>query len=324
MSQQDDRGNIGAWGIGLFLGLFVVAGLGALGLGLVELARGGENREELTSFFVIGAMFTLVPGTILMELLSALEKARDVERRKGEYPDEPWRWRKDWDGGILSSAPPKLLRFKWLTSLALAIGVALALANRHSMQHDVASTYFLLVIPALGALVLTLTTYTTIRWLVFRHSYCRLETLPGEIGGEFRAVVIPTPGKVQPGQFHGRLVCIRHHAQKLRGRRRTRAQILWAEDVAIPREHVVCEPDMPLAIPIQIAIPGTCRESTPGPASDRIEWELTVRAASPGINFYASFTVPVFRKPGGKLVESSNITAQLALPRIERTKVGRQ
>ena len=48
-------------------------------------------------------------------------------------------------------------------------------------------------------------------------------------------------------------------------------------------------------IPVAIQIPADAAPSTPGAPSDRIEWERSLTADLPGIDFCVDFIVPVFQ-----------------------------
>jgi hypothetical protein len=165
------------------------------------------------------------------------------------------------------------------------------------MLKEAVTTYFLVAVPLLSFAVLTITVYTSLRWLKYRHTFCQLETIPGEIGGEFKAVLFPKPGLEKFNELLVRLTCVQNITEVRRRKHYTRDMVLWTNQYVSTIEQLTERPGEPITIPVHFQIPDTCRESTPDREKGAIEWELSISTASPGINFHVSFIVPVFSMP---------------------------
>lgn len=298
MTQDEERGQIGAWGIGLFLGLFVVAGLGALCMGFVELARNGTDEKGLIALFGVGVSFTLVPGALLLGLISAMEKAKDMARRQGEFPDEPWRWRAEWDKGTVASVLPPFFYFQWLFGLVFSAAGALLAYNWEDVMKGGQSGYIFLLVPIFGVLCLLPAVYATLRRWKWRDTICELQTNPGAIGGRFLATIRT---KVSPAQFDSieqRLTCFYYNPNNGTDTGHGTRTELWREEQTIPWASVGADPQGAALVPVNFAIPATCQPTTPELTSNRVQWELAVSAKASGINLSANYIVPIFPFPG--------------------------
>jgi hypothetical protein len=304
MKEDDERGRAGTWGIGLFLGVFVLAGLGALCMGFVELARGGTDREGLIALLGVGTLFTLVPGALLIGLLTAMEKAKDITRRKGEFPDEPWRWREDWNGGILSSAFPGRIYLHWLFGLVFSAVGVLLLYNWQDVMRDGPKGYVFLSVPILGGLILFTAIIGTLRHLKWRDMVCELQTIPGAIGGRLVANIRTPVAPAEIDSIEMRLTCYYYSPESGTDTGHGMRTELWREAQTIPAASVGMDAQGNALIPVDYAIPSTCEASTAEMKPDRVQWELSVTAKAAGINLSAMYIVPVFQVAGEQAISS--------------------
>ncbi len=304
MNQENERGRAGAWGIGLFLGLFMLMGFGALCMGFVELARGGTDREGLIVLLGVGTLFTLVPGALLMGLVSALEKAKDITRRKGEFPDEPWRWRADWDVGILSSALPNRIHLHWIFGLVFSAAGVVVLCNWQDVMRDGPKGYVFLSVPILGGLILLTAILGTLRHLKWRDMVCELQTNPGAIGGRLVATIRTPVASAEIDSIETRLTCYYYSPESGTDTGHGMRTELWREVQTIPAASVGMDAQGNALIPVDYVIPSTCEASTAEMKPNRVQWELSVTAKAAGINLSAMYIVPVFQDAGEQAISS--------------------
>lgn len=298
MCQDIQRKPTGVWGIVAFLGLFVVAGLGALCLGLVELARSGTNREGLIALFVVGALFTLVPGTMLLGLLSALDKAKDIARRKGEFPEEPWRWRADWDKGTLKGALPSRIYLQWIFGLVFSATGAVLIYNWQDVMKDGPEGYVFLSVPILGALIVLPAIFVTLRRWKWREAICELQTIPGAIGGRLVATIRTPVTPAEIDAIETRLTCYYYSLKSGTDTGHGMRTELWRDSQTIPMTSLRIDAQGNALIPVDFAIPTTCEASTAEMKSERVQWELAISGTASGINLSSMYIVPVFQVAG--------------------------
>jgi hypothetical protein len=94
--------------------------------------------------------------------------------------------------------------------------------------------------------------------------------------------------------FHVTLTCINRITTGSGKGRSTRENILWQEERPIRRVHQV---GRATAVPIAFRLPRDVRPSDTSEHEDQVIWRLEVRAELPGVDYHATFDVPVFRTP---------------------------
>jgi hypothetical protein len=75
-------------------------------------------------------------------------------------------------------------------------------------------------------------------------------------------------------------------------RRSTHEAVLWENALTMPG---ALREGKGISIPIATLIPAEARETDKRNATDRVIWRLIISAAVPGIDYNATFEVPVFR-----------------------------
>jgi hypothetical protein len=138
-----------------------------------------------------------------------------------------------------------------------------------------------IVVGAFFGGALAVVTYWWRNWRKFGKSVCHLETLPGVIGGWFRASVeVKLPGDVTPP------VKVTLDNFKIVGGKAMVRLIKWeANESVLPDRFTHIQGDRYM-VPVRFQIP------------DRkdyyVDWQLQVKAEFPGVNMNAAFIVPIF------------------------------
>ena len=128
---------------------------------------------------------------------------------------------------------------------------------------------------------LAVTTYWWRNWRKFGKSVCHLETLPGVIGGWFKASVeVKLPADVTPP------VKVELKNFKMVGGRHPVTLVKWETSENILPERYTHIKGKWYMLPIRFQIPAR-KDYYPG-------WSLRVRAKFPGVDLNASFLVPIF------------------------------
>jgi len=205
-------------------------------------------------------------------------------------------WRADWAAGrIVSSTKNTMLTllaiaFFWnLITLPMWLVLPGEIIDK---GHWVALLG--LCFPAVGLLLAVAAVLAFLRWRKFGQSVLLMASVPGVIGGRL-AGVIQTSAKIRPeGGFHLHLRCIRRVTTGSGKQQSTVEKTLWEEEQLVTHELLEDQAEIS-AIPVEFPIPFACHPSDGRNSNDQTLWRLTARAAVPGIDYAATFEVPVFK-----------------------------
>lgn len=154
-----------------------------------------------------------------------------------------------------------------------------------------------LIFPLAGAALLVAAVRSSIRRRKFGISRLHLSTKPA-LPGHGLAGTLHVGGRIRPaGGFRLVLSCVRIETAGSGGARRTSERILWQEEqrvgglfgTGMPGEGPVT------VIPVGFRIDSSAPPTDEGDPGARIVWRLTASARTPGVDYAASFEVPVFR-----------------------------
>jgi hypothetical protein len=246
------------WSQAGFLGIFALT-FGGVGIGGIALALDGRKQ------------------------------AAEALARETRYPDSPWLWREDWAARRLTDAPRKDMWSAWafaalwnLISLPGAV-----LATRSALQGGQRAALFALLFPAVGLGIVTWAVRATLRYRRYGTSQLELATLPAVVGHTLEGTV-RTPAALRPeGGFRVVLTCIRRHTSGSGRNRSTWDNVLWQDERRSPGGVA--------GLPVAFAIPRDAVPCDPAVSGDRVFWRLDVTGDVPGVDYAASFEVPVFR-----------------------------
>lgn len=234
---------------------------------------------------------------------------REVERRKERHPDEPWRWRADWDGGILSSALPGRIYLHWLFGLVFSAAGVVVLYNWQDVMRDGPKGYVFFSVPILGGLILLPAVFGALRHLKWRDMVCELQTIPGAIGGRLVATIRTPVAPTEIDSIETRLTCFYYSPESGTDTGHGMRTELWREVQRIPAASVGMDAQGNALIPVDFDIPSTCEASTAEMKPDQVQWELAISGKSAGINLSAMFIVPVFQVPGEQALPAVTYSA---------------
>ena len=247
-------------------------------------------------------LFVLVFGGIGFGLviggLIGHHKGRAGLALTAAHPEAPWMWKADWAAGqIVSSSKATMLVVSVFAILWNAISSPLwfVLPGEILDKRNYVALLGLLF-PAVGLFLAGWAIYCLLQWRKFGQSVFRMASVPGVIGGQL-AGVIQTSAKVRPEDgFHLLLRCVHRVATGSGKSRSTSETILW-EDERIVMHELLEDQAEQSAIPVVFQIPYDCRPSDEQNTDDQTIWRLRAAAAVPGIDYSATFDVPVFKTP---------------------------
>jgi hypothetical protein len=273
--------------------------LGAAAIGLLLLA--GQGHRRLGTY---ATPAVLVPGlaglglgglTLLYHRWARklVAEAEAEKARRAQFPGQPWKWKKEWVGAAIEAdAGSRAAGFWVFTILWNAISTPAVWAL---LWHPPAEkgAYAILLFPLVGLALLWAAVYQTLRWRKYGRACFVPSVLPGAIGG-YLGGVIEVPARVLP-EADARLVlrCIHREVRGSGKNRSTREKVLWEHEESIARDKWVSGPGG-TRIPVLFYIPPECRATDDTDPDNEVLWRLAASAATPGVDFAAQFTVPVF------------------------------
>lgn len=211
------------------------------------------------------------------------------------HPDKPWMWKADWAAGRIVFSTKTAM---W-TTLALALfwnlvsaPVWFILPGEILGKHNLWALLFMLF-PAIGLFLAGGAVFCVLRWKKYGQSEFQMADVPGRIGGQL-AGVVRTSAKVRPEDgFHLALRCVRRITTGSGKQRTTTERVLREDQQTVMHELLEDEPDVS-AIPVIFQVPAGCEPTDESNPNNQIVWRLTASAKVPGIDYSASFEVPVF------------------------------
>lgn len=237
-----------------------------------------------------------VAGGILFwfPMQRALARQRSQVKLEADFPDQPWRWRPEWNAGRIAADGRRAVAVTWFFALvwnAISWTAAGTAWFKHSSGEKV--IWLVLLFPLVGLLVLGSAIYQTIRARKFGRPVFLPASVPGVIGG-YLGGVIQVPAALRPDEdVTLALQACRTTAHGTGKDRRVQSEVLWEHEVRVVREN------LPVTatgtdIPVLFHIPAGQPASDVTTRDPRTYWRLTAKAPVAGVDFAAAFEVPVF------------------------------
>ncbi len=306
-----------AWGLrlfGLFLLPFWAVGVGAA---CAAAARALAGDWTQAGFYVL---FALVFGGVGFGLLGAIILGRRTVAgtiaRAHAHPDEPWLWREDWAARQVRDAARSAawsgVFFAVLWNL-ISIPVSIAVVGAELPKGNHLALLGLLF-PLVGVVLAASATRQALRYRRFGVSELDLERVPIPVGhpllGTVRAAVDTAP----PDGFRVVLDCINRTRSGSGDDETTTEHVRWQEERQVPGTALRDYRGAGVTIPIAFDIPADVQGTDESRPRDVIVWRLSVSATLPGVDYAATFDVPVYRT-----AESAQPRSRDEVARVART-----
>lgn len=249
-------------------------------------------ERDISFTNVVAALVAVCAG---MGLLAAGVAWRRWERehaaRVAAHPDEPWLWQADWASGRVVCSRAGALFFVGFVVVWNLISVPVGWA---AWRGEIPVLFW--AFPIVGLALAIGALLAVLRWWKYGRSVFEMASVPGVIGGSL-AGVVRTSVKIVPERgFCLRLSCIR--AVRRDNSRSSSRSIVWQDEQLIGRDLLAAGEQS--AIPVLFSIPFDCAPCDDRNWENMVHWELEVSAATPGMDYKASFSVPVFKTPASR------------------------
>lgn len=236
-------------------------------------------------------------------------KAKELEQFETRYPNEPWLWRTDWEKGFALSE--EITQSK----IPIGMGIFVLLISAYpvfAIPSELAKGKYQILVallfPIVGVLLLIQVIQGTLKYLRakrFGETKLQYGRGPVALGKEFVGAV--TTSKVlKPGtDINVYLECVRRYESGSGTDSNTWTQVMWQESLKVK----CLSTGVSTQIPVRFQIPSDCRETYGAGTREEILWRVRCQSEVEGLNFAATFTIPVFKTDE---VESTNTVQSLA------------
>jgi hypothetical protein len=292
---------VGAGCLVLFLLPFAFIG-GFTGLKAIQLLHRGNWREAL-----LYILFALVFGGAgfggLLGIRVALRQLKQEQELKAAHPNEPWLWRAGWASRRIEDSSRVDLLGAWIFALFwnLVSSPAGYLGLRAALEEGKPAAAVALLFPLIGLGLLGRAIQLSLRKRKYGVSRFELDTLPAAIGEKLAGTVRATMEELPPGPFLAELTSIRQTTTRSGKSSSTSEGILWQEQQQVRGEQIRDASGMGVRIPISFRLPSDLEPWDISDSRNKVLWRLRVSAELPGVDYAATFEVPVFRTAAGEL-----------------------
>ncbi len=218
---------------------------------------------------------------------------RETQTRKlqQQHPDAPWKWRPEWQHNQLQSQAGPI---RWFATIFAVFWNLVSSPIWFIIPQEFARGNYIALIAGLFPLIgIGMAIWAIRLWRQhyrFGHSVLILKQMPIDLGGQLTAN-LQLPADVPVGaELNIRLDCIRKTTTKSGNKSSTSESILWQGDQRI----VIADAGTYRLVPIRFQLPTDQPETSDPTAKSSVFWRLDISSDIPGIDYQASFELPVF------------------------------
>ncbi len=273
----------------LFGLVFVVAGSAVIVLGFTA-----ENAEEMPWYIVLpfGGVFIAAGSFVIWQALRLPGNQARAEREKELYAAEPWKRVKVWRTPRIGEDSRELAWFFWAFALFwnFISWTVIGLGWEEMLQQaeEEPAMFTILLFPLVGIGLLIAAIRFTIQRRKFPPSAITLSSMPVQLGGLLDGRLELPDSLREAERIRVRLTCSRI----TRSGKNTHTTLLWQDEQERSAMEITSD-GYHAILPVRIRIPRDAQESTVG-ESPQIMWQMNVSASVPGVDYSASFSIPVF------------------------------
>lgn len=251
--------------------------------------------EKLAFYLLFSLVFGGAGGGMLSYGVYARRQLKNSDSLRQKHPDQPWMWREDWaEGGVRSSSKTIMLFAVFFAIMWNLISSPVFFLLPGEIRKENYLALIGLVFPVVGAGLAIWAFIAARRWVKYGESTFQMASVPGVVGGPLAGVIRTTVNLRPEHGFRQTLTCLRQVTTGSGKNRSTREHVLWQTTRVIQQELAATDSTQS-AIPVQFHIPYQSEPTTPSGATSPVLWRLEVEADAPGVDYHASFEVPVFR-----------------------------
>ena len=281
---------------------FIAAGIFIAALASGRVGDSGDLSELPRPLpYLIAAIFGLPGLFVSLTGARAMVRALALRSKVQAHPEEPWAYEFSWTREGVREAPRTTL----LGQLGLALFLSIFLTPFNYFvffSPEEQAPFFAKAIVVLFDLILVLVVvgvlYTIVQRARFGFSSVAFDSFPYFLGGRLSA-------RLQPGLGIGRfdkmtltLRCIEEVTETVRHGNKTttstRCEQVWSDSIEMAQGGSLGSDP----IPFWFDLPSGEGLTTQLSASPSRYWELEAKAERPGVDYLATFLLPIYERPG--------------------------
>lgn len=277
---------------------FLLGGLLALAFGIPEAVDG---RWTLAIILGTLGLAGIVAGLGLhFGFRRRAARERRLAQRQAAWPAEPWRWREGWaEGPIVDTSRQQLIASWFVAALWNAIALPSSLlAIREALRTGEPTLWLVTIFGVVGLGLIVHAVRNSLHHRRFGTSALELETFPGFLGGTLAGRIRASHDLHTAPRIPVTLRCVQLDQDGRDG------PVRWETQLDVVRTY---RDGSATVIHFAFRLPPDLPPSTPLPTGGGIAWRVEANADIPGVDYHASFDVPVFAAPAGVVVTASDI-----------------
>jgi hypothetical protein len=279
--------------IGAFMLPFIGVGVSLLSIGIPALQK---HEANAIAPLLAGVLFTAFSVSIFAVIFVATRNAARTAALQARAPDQPWLWRSEWGARRIPDRLRSTATFLWIFAIfwnAVTIPVAFLLARAWPAQHN-PLLLLALIFPVIGLALIVAAIYTALRRVKFGLSVCTIDAVPIHPGHRFHGEIEMRGDAVPEGGYLLRLVCVHRVVTGSGKSRSVHETSLWQQESRANGKTAMRLATGDVRVPFAMTIPNDARSSEIRNPRDQVLWRLDVSAELPGVDYAASFELPVF------------------------------
>jgi hypothetical protein len=235
--------------------------------------------------------------------------------RKQQFPDQPWMWRDDWAAGHIKEYGGAQTIAIWVFAIIWnAISWPVAMIIRPEIEKGNKVVLFALLFPLVGIFLFIAAIRQTIQRMKFGKSICHIDSIPIKPGHRFRGELeLRTDLSPQSG-YRFQLTNIRAVTSGSGKNRSTHESTLWEDERIVDPSGAMRSP-VGTRVPFELIVPPDAQTTDATDSNDRYYWRLSASADLPGVDYEATFELPVFST--GEPVDVHEFAAYQQSHRVE-------
>jgi hypothetical protein len=276
----------------LFGGVFFLAGLAMLIAGLGDIGVSDDEGQWVLA--LMGAIFASAGGGVIYLAIRHGAETKEQAAARERHPSEPWMWDGKWQTRRIEHSARGTSVALWAfaifwNAIVLTVG-GIGWEEIAAQISEEPAVLLVLLFPVVGIGLFAAALRTTLQWRRFGTSALVLHRLPVALGRDLEGV-LELPNDVRNAeQVVVTLRCLR----TTRSGKNSTTTVIWSDERRYPRASMGIGPSGP-TLAVRLPVPADEPETTVGSDSPSISWELAVSADVAGVDFGASYPLPVFR-----------------------------
>jgi hypothetical protein len=279
--------------IGLFMLPFIGAGVSLLSLGIRALQH---HEANAIAPLLAGFFFTAFSVSFFAIVFVAIRNTARAASLRASAPDQQWLWRPEWTARRIPDQRRATTVFLWIFAIfwnAVSFPVSF-LVVRDWPKGQNPAVLLVLTFPVVGLGLIIAAIYTSLRRLKFGVSVCTIDTVPIHRGHSFHGEIEMRGDAVPEDSYRLRLLCVRRIVYGSGKSQSVDEQAIAQQEIRVSAASAMRSPTGGVRIPFSMTVPSEGQSCDIRNPRDQILWRLEAAAELPGIDYAASFELPVF------------------------------